>query len=104
MKSLLTFLSALLFSINLFASFGDSEIDKEKANVLIINSYHKGFLWTDNIVLGIEEALSKDSYELHIEYMDTKRQFDSTYQNLLANLLQYKHQKHNYQLIIISGT
>lgn len=34
--------------------------------------------------------------------MDTKRQFDSTYQEILLSLLEYKHKIYNYDLVITS--
>jgi len=67
-----------------------------------VNSYHKGYAWTDEITQGVETALNKNNTELHIEYMDTKRQFDSVYLKLLTNLLEFKHKKHKYEVIITS--
>ncbi len=68
--------------------------------VLLLNSYHQGYLWTDEITRGVEETLADDNIELHIEYMDTKRQFDKAYQDLLRRMLRYKHRKHRYAVII----
>lgn len=53
------------------------EYDLRK-NVLILNSYHQGYAWTDGIVEGILEAFrdEKINAEIHIENMDTKRILD----------------------------
>jgi PAS domain S-box-containing protein len=67
-----------------------------------LNSYHKGYIWTDEITRGIEETLKDPSVELHIEYMDTKRQFDPLYEDLLSSLLSFKHSKFHYDAIITS--
>jgi PAS domain S-box-containing protein len=70
--------------------------------VLLLNAYHKGYLWTDETTRGVEDVLTGKAVELHIEYMDTKRQFDATYQGLLKQLLRYKHAKHRYDVLIAS--
>ncbi len=47
-----------------------------KKKLLVLNSYHEGFLWTDTIMSGIESVLGdpeKRDIDLYIEYMDTKR-------------------------------
>ena len=40
--------------------------------VLILNSYHNGFDWSDRIMEGLKETLGKE-HLCYIEYMDTKR-------------------------------
>ncbi len=70
--------------------------------VLLLNAYHKGYLWTDEITRGVEDAMAGGAVDLHIEYMDTKRQFDATYQDLLRQVLRYKHARHRYDLVITS--
>ena len=60
--------------------------------VLILNSYHKGYAWTDNIVEGIESTLREqiENIELRVEYMDTKRIDTAEYQRDLFELLKRK--------------
>jgi PAS domain S-box-containing protein len=70
--------------------------------VLLLNAYHQGYLWTDEITRGVEDVMAGGAVELHIEYMDTKRQFDDTYQELLKRVLSYKHAKHRYDVLITS--
>ena len=89
----------LLFSI-LFLNFLQANELKE---VLLIHSYHKGYIWTDDISKTIEKNFSSDkNIELTTVYMDTKRIDDPSY---LANLVKlYKQQFTNrtFDLIIIS--
>lgn len=92
--------SRILFLFFLILSL--KAVCKDNTNVLLLNSYHKGFEWTDNITRGIEDALKDTTVELHVEYMDTKRYFDSTYQHLLLKLLHHKHKTNNYKLILTS--
>ncbi len=44
-----------LFTIGIPSSIAE---ESEKKNVLILHAYHKGFPWTDNINLGIEDSFS----------------------------------------------
>lgn len=48
---------------------------EHQINILVLNSYHKGFVWTDSIVESIDGFLSEKgvSHRSFIEYMDTKR-------------------------------
>ncbi|MFW5769405.1 MAG: histidine kinase dimerization/phosphoacceptor domain -containing protein, partial [Spirochaetota bacterium] len=49
---------------------GAQEIDRDQ--ILILNSYHNGFEWSDRIMEGLKETLGKE-HLCYIEYMDTKR-------------------------------
>lgn len=46
-----------------------------RQHILVLNSYHQGLSWTDNIVRGITSVLDPETQplELYFEYMDTKR-------------------------------
>lgn len=48
-------------------------VDQVK-RVLVINSYHKGYPWTDSTLTGIESILKdgKQNMEVHVEYLDAK--------------------------------
>ena len=83
------------------ASAMESVKDK-RFRILLLNAYHKGYLWTDEITRGVEETVRHSLAEVHIEYMDTKRQYTSTYLSLLAPLLAEKHRKHHYDIVIVS--
>ncbi len=73
---------------------------QEKSQVLLLNSYHKGYRWSDEIVRGVEAVLSGRGVDLHVEYLDTKRQFDRPYQDLIKQLLLMKHDRHQYDLVM----
>ncbi len=47
----------------------------EQPHVLILDSYHPGYEWSDSIVKGIRDSLLKSNRKaiIHVEYMDTKR-------------------------------
>lgn len=74
--------------------------------VLVINSYHKGFPWSDNIVRAIEEtfATAPRPVDLSIEYMDTKRFVDAAHLDNLYALYRHKFQNRGLAAVIASDT
>jgi len=94
MKKLALLLMAFVFfySPSLFAH------DKR---ILIINSYHKGFQWSDDVLAGMEEVFyNHPEITTNILYMDSKRINSEEYYAKLRELykLQLKNQK--YDLIV----
>jgi len=71
------FVMALIISIVYFPvkdqeNIGtDNKYDGKK--VLYVNSYHKGYPWSDGIEKGIHNILADTAIELKTIYMDTKR-------------------------------
>ena len=74
----------------------------DQPQVLIINAYNQGYKWTDSqtdaIIEGLEASPLRPIY--YIEYLDWKRQPSA--ENLLyqAQLILYKYQKNEIDLII----
>lgn len=89
----------LLFSILFFNTlFANSS--KE---VLLLHSYHKGYIWTDDISKTIENNFSKHKdIELTTVFMDTKRIDDSSYLNSLAKLYKQQFEGRVFDLVIVS--
>lgn len=70
-------------------------------HVLLLNSYNKGYTWTDNEVQAIEEAFANDtSTILHIEYMDTKMINTKDHFALLKQLFEHKYDKIKFDVVI----
>jgi len=46
----------------------------QKKRVLYLDSYHRGYAWSDNVQAGIRSVLdeAETDLELHVEYMDSK--------------------------------
>ncbi|MBM7866501.1 ABC transporter substrate binding protein [Heliomicrobium gestii] len=86
-----------------FASHRDATPRK---HVLILNSYHKGFVWTEDVVRGIESVLQplelELNLELYTEYMDTKRYNSNDYDEHMYRYLQEKYGQEHFDLIIAS--
>ena len=71
--------------------------------VLVLNSYHHGFAWTDGIVTGIESVFSSpERVELFVEQMDTKRHFNLRYLNQLRDIYAEKYRAVAFDAIISS--
>ncbi len=71
--------------------------------VLIVNSYHKEFAWTDAQVAGAREVLTSasDDLELYVEYLDTKRiAYEGEYLDLLSRTLRHKYKNVKLDAII----
>ena len=75
------------------------------SRILVLNSYHKGFPWTDNIVKGIESVLDREKIgvDLVIEYMDSKAiNYDPAYKTMLYKLYAFKYGRQKFDVIISS--
>ncbi|AFL69462.1 sensor histidine kinase [Sulfurospirillum barnesii] len=87
----------LLFLI-LFVLMGTTHAWAHDKKILIINSYHKGFQWSDDVLHGMEEVFYKHpEITMNILYMDSKRINSKEYYEKLRELykLQLKNQKHD---------
>jgi signal transduction histidine kinase/CheY-like chemotaxis protein/membrane-bound lytic murein transglycosylase MltF/ABC-type uncharacterized transport system substrate-binding protein/HPt (histidine-containing phosphotransfer) domain-containing protein len=76
---------------------------KQSKEVLLLNSYHIGYKWTDDITAGVKALFPpQTNVSLNIEYMDTKRKFDKKYMNLLKDTYNYRYKNENFDLVIAS--
>ncbi|MCC5909210.1 MAG: sensor histidine kinase [Clostridiaceae bacterium] len=105
-RELKSTLLLLLFVVTILVSFQSNYIygETEKRSVLLLNSYNKGFQWTDDIVNAIEDHFKETlyNYELMVEYMDTKLLLDDAYLDKLFQLYQYKYKDTDFDVIIVS--
>ena len=71
-------------------------------NVLVLHSYHPGLSWTDTLNTGIRETFRTEMPQalLWVEYLDTKRNTDTSYLSLQAALLRHKLADSVFNLII----
>ncbi len=71
--------------------------------VLVLNSYHEGYHWTDRIMSGIHSVFdAQEDVELFINYMDAKRVSDETHNRLLRDL--YRHEYRSQRMDVIIAT
>ncbi len=78
--------------------------DNRVKKVLVLNSYHPGFAWSDGIMEGVKSEFkeSGQNIKIDIEYMDTKKISDLKHYNNLYRLYKYKIIKRDYDLILTS--
>jgi PAS domain S-box-containing protein len=63
------------FAVLCILMAGAEAADEQTRPVLLLNSYHKGYDWTDQITAAVEDEFARSGLpvELYVEYMDTKR-------------------------------
>ncbi|MGD8834263.1 MAG: ABC transporter substrate binding protein, partial [Desulfobacteraceae bacterium] len=96
--------SLILFICLFFSPFAICQA-VPASRILVLNSYHKGFPWTDNIVNGVESVLDREKIgvDLVIEYMDSKSiKYDITYKTMLYELYAYKYRPQKFDVVISS--
>lgn len=91
----------LLFFLSIISVLVTSVYAKSK-HILVLQSYNKGLVWTDNISKGIEDTLllQNSHYELTTEYMDTKKINSAEYMDSLYRLFIMKMEKQSFDAII----
>lgn len=72
--------------------------------VLVLHSYHQGYLWTDMIQEGLSRTLSKQfpKTEIYVEYMNTKRQSAVTMSPHLVQMYKNLYSNVKFDLIVAS--
>jgi len=76
---------------------------QDNKRVLVVNSYHPGYSWSDDIMLGIQDVLgTQRDVELIIEHLDTKRHFEKPYFRQMEELFRHKYRSSEIDLIITS--
>jgi GAF domain-containing protein/ABC-type uncharacterized transport system substrate-binding protein len=97
----------------------------ERVEILVLQSYHQGYKWTDDVNAGILSVLTGETaggaagsagespmtgsplttgqkIEVQIEYMDTKRIYDKEYVQFLYETYKYKFSDRDFAVIISS--
>ncbi|MGB3751270.1 MAG: ATP-binding protein [Arcobacteraceae bacterium] len=93
MKFILFLFCFITFNNHLFA-------DKTK-NVLVLNSYHKGFEFSDTIIKNVEELFyTKKNINLSVLYMNSSQIFTKEYRTKLHDLYKLQLKNKSYDLII----
>jgi diguanylate cyclase (GGDEF)-like protein len=75
-----------------------------KKRVLVLHSYHQGLEWTDNITKGIQSTFTpyQKQYEVHYEYLDTKRNSGQAYTKQMVDFISAKNSHIEYEVVIVS--
>jgi len=74
------------------------------ANVLMLNSYHPGYRWSDEIINGIRGAFGKSdtTVQLYVEFMDSKRIHTSVISDSFVGLLRAKYRAVKFDVVIVA--
>ncbi len=75
---------------------------RTRRNVLLLNSYHPGDRWCDQLTAAIRAELESApvDVEIHVEYLDMRRYSSSTYLQKVAQALLWKHPKGHFDVLI----
>jgi PAS domain S-box-containing protein len=73
---------------------GAEAAEEQRRHIFILNSYHKGYDWTDQITAAVEDEFAKSglAVELYVEYMDTRRYTPALLGNTLDDAWEYLRQ------------
>jgi len=77
---------------------------RQEKRILVLHSYHAGQRWTESVMQGMREVFPREeaSVLLHVEYLDTKRNPDSTYFAAFKALLRRKLEGLSFDLLLVS--
>lgn len=95
-------MKVLVLTLLFVISFSYAKPIQPKKQILIINSYHKGFQWSDELINGVEIALgTTHNVETTILYMDSKRISSLKYYKKLKDLYKVQLQNRKYDLVLL---
>jgi len=90
-----------IFLILCVLCFNSQLFSDNKKSVLILNSYHKGFEFSDTIIKNIEELFyNNQNIDLDILYMNSKHIFTREYTRKLNDVYSLQLKNKSYDLII----
>lgn len=92
------------YSILFALCFCETAVAERKHKILVLHSYHQGLEWSDNISRGIRSVFSyyREQYEIHYEYLDTKRNTGEIYTQKLLQFMSSKYDELEYEAVIVS--
>ncbi|MDY0280390.1 MAG: PAS domain-containing sensor histidine kinase [Salinivirgaceae bacterium] len=91
------------FVLLLFIMGGNALFSSEHPrNILLINSYHQGLSWTDDITKAIQDSIGTLDCTLFIEYLDAKRNNIDSYDVQFATTLEQKYKLSKIDIVIVS--
>ncbi|KAF0179925.1 MAG: putative PAS/PAC sensor protein [Nitrospirae bacterium] len=98
-KSRSVFIFGLVLMLLVFVSMASAA---EQKNVLVLNAYHDGYQWTNDITKGIMSVIDASKVKVYIDYLDTKRNPGETYQRGLDDFYKTKFKGVNFDAIVVS--
>ncbi len=79
--------------------------EPNEPRVLVLNSYHQGYEWTDGMVRGVRRAVAREAPDalVYVEYMDSKRFWsgqDGVHARQLAEVYRLRYGDHQPDVIV----
>jgi diguanylate cyclase (GGDEF)-like protein len=104
MKKVMQLLLVFFFVCSPFSVSAESSNYEADYKVLVLNSYHEGYEWSDDILEGIKIQFAKELFDtsITVEYLDTKVNYDENYREMVYKFLVNKYSGKNYDVIIAS--
>lgn len=102
--AILRCLSAILGLLGILWASIASAADVPDARILFINSYHRGYSWSDGIEDALRERLNASGrkIELSVEYLDSRRFVYGAQIEPLAQSMAAKYSNYRPDLIVVS--
>ena len=96
--------SAALFTASVALGKDLPVFPETPKRVLVINSYHPGYPFTDREMAGIHDEFESAalSVDLEVEYLDAKRIVTPTYWDLLAEVFRTKYSNQRPDLVLVT--
>ena len=88
-----------------WAEPSDERPAAEAARILLLQSHYQGYAWTDSITKGVMETLAGSArpVELSVAYLDSRRTFDSAYEEAFVSYLETRFSPSRRFDLIIAG-
>jgi len=97
---------AILFFLALFCATAMFPVaaSAEKKEVLIIHSFHKGYKWTEDEGIGIENAIKASGLDVTVqtEYLDTKRVTGDAYFQQMSDIYKKRFANRKFSVIVVT--
>jgi diguanylate cyclase (GGDEF)-like protein len=99
-----TAIASIYTSLLLLALTSTVDAVERKKKIMVLHSYHQGLEWTDNITKGIKGVFDPlhQLYEIHYEYLDTKRNASDRYMDEVSRFVSEKNRMTQYEVVIVS--
>jgi signal transduction histidine kinase len=96
--------AAILVFLAGMAGFGAQAANPPEASILFINSYHRGYSWSDGIEDGFRERLvaSDRKIELSVEYLDSRRFSYSAQIEPLVQAMAVKYADYQPDVVVVA--
>jgi len=92
----------VIILMSILFMYSESYSNTELVDILLLNSYHDGYQWSDDTKQGVKDILDDSGFDYHmrIEHMDTKNISSDMYFSELAKLYKYKFDRNEFDIII----